>query len=340
MSDFTSELKLGKEIASGFFGKVFIADDPVRGTVAVKRLHQFSGESDADWNVRKETLLHEAQMLVQAEHPNIVRVHQLVRHSSDDTLHLAMELCQGSLQMSFDAGPLPLYRVQRIASDTLLGLDALHSRGMLHRDIKPGNILLDKHGTAKIGDFGLVTDDLILGYGSGAGYSNHLAPEVWAGLGTSVKSDVWAVGMTLFRLMHGRQWCLQIPSASEEVKKGNFAQRLPWLPHVSDSWRRVNRKAMHDDTTQRYQNAAQFLNAISAVTCEPKWECRITPGHVVWERSTDKRQFKVQWLEHSPNKHEWSAASYPIGYGNKRNLGNATSGKKDCIRALEKFFST
>jgi serine/threonine-protein kinase len=244
MNDFTSGLKLGKEIASGFFGKVFIADDPARGEVAVKRLHQYAGESDADWNVRKETLLQEAKMLVQAEHPNIVRVHQLVRHSSDDTLHLAMEMCRGgSLQKAFDNGPLTSSRVQKIASDTLLGLDALHSRGMLHRDIKPGNLLLGQDGAVKIGDFGLVTDDLILGYGSGVGYANHLAPEVWSGFGTSTKSDVWAVAMTLFRLLHGRQWCLQIPSAADEVKKGNFAQRLPWLPHVPDSWRRVIRKA-------------------------------------------------------------------------------------------------
>lgn len=340
MSEFKSGLKLGKEIASGFFGKVFLAEDPAHGTVAVKKLHQYDRETDAHWEIRKETLLDEAQRLVQAEHPNIVRVHQILRHASDDTLHLVMELCRGgSLQEAFDKGPLPLSQVQRVASDTLLGLDALHARQMLHRDIKPGNLLKDQNGLVKIGDFGLVTDDLILGYGSFAGYSNHLAPEVWNGFGTSAKSDVWAVAMTLYRLLHGRRWCLQIPNAAADVQKGDFALHLPWLPHIPDSWRRVLRKAMHDDTNQRYQNATQFLNAISAVDCQPSWDCIVDAGHVSWERKTATRHFKVKWVEHSSRKHEWSATSYPIGAGNKRNLGHAIGSKTDCIRALTKHFS-
>jgi serine/threonine protein kinase len=211
---------------------------------------------------------------------------------------------------------------------------------MLHRDIKPGNLLIDRHGAVKIGDFGLVTDDLILGYGSFAGYSNHLAPEVWNNHLTSQKSDVWAVAMTVYRLLHGRQWCLQTPNTADEVQRGGFAQRIPWLPHVPDSWRRVLRKAMHDDCDQRYQNAAQFLNAISNVKCDPDWNCTVGAGHVAWERKNDTRHFKVSWIEHSPKKHEWSAVSYPIGKGNKRNLGNAIGNKTDCVRGLTKHFAS
>lgn len=314
--------------------------DPAHGKVAIKKLHQYPDEPDHHWEIRKETLLDEAKRMVQAEHPNIVRVHQILRHASDDTLHLVMEFCSGgSLQASFERGPLPLSQIQKIASETLLGLDALHARHMLHRDIKPGNLLLDQYGNVKIGDFGLVTDDVILGYGSFAGYSNHLAPEVWSDHQTSVQSDVWAAAMTLYRLTHGRQWCLQVGNTAEEVNKGNFAQRLPWLPHVTDSWRRILRRAMHDDRQQRYQNATQFLNAISSADCGPDWQCNVGAGHVKWERQTDARRFSVNWLTHSAQKHEWSATSYPLGKGNRRDLGHAVGSKNDCVRALNKHFN-
>jgi serine/threonine-protein kinase len=340
MSDFTSGLKLGKEIANGFFGKVFIAEDPALGKVAVKKLHQHVGESDARWAIRQETLLDEAQRLVRAEHQNIVRVHQILRHASDNTLHLVMEFCSGgSLQGDFEAGPLQLSTVQRIASNTLLGLDALHTRDMLHRDLKPGNLLVDDRGTVKLGDFGLVTDDLILGYGSFAGYSNHLAPEVWRDRQTSPKSDIWALAMTLYRLLHGRYWCMHAPNTEEEIKRGNFAQRLSWLPHIPDSWRRMLRKAMHDDTSQRYQSAQQFLNAISSLECEPAWNCTVNAGHIRWRRQNETRRFEVQWIEHSSRKHEWSATSFPLGRGNKRNLAQGAGSKDECIRALKEHLS-
>jgi eukaryotic-like serine/threonine-protein kinase len=340
MTDFKSGLILGAEISSGYFGKVFNAHDPMRGDVAVKVLHQRADEPDAAWLVRKETLLNEGQFLIQAEHQNVVRVHHLVRHPSDDTLHLVMDLCRGSLLDSFVKGPMTFIDVRTAATDTALGLHALHARGMLHRDIKPGNLLIGANGSIKIGDFGLVTDDLVLGYGSIAGYNDHLAPEVFAGSGTSEKTDIWALGMTIYRILHGRQWYLQLPPPMEEVKKGGFASRLPWLPHVPDSWRRLIRKAMHDDTSQRYQNALQFLDALSTVTCDPCWDCTVAAGKITWARSSANRTFKVAWTEHSSRKHEWSASSFPIGDGRKRLLGAAVGSKADCLRALTRFFAS
>ena len=94
--------------------------------------------------------------------------------------------------------------VRKAGTEVLMGLAALHARQMLHRDIKPGNILIDTAGVALIGDFGLVTDDLLLGYGSQAGYGDHIAYEVWQGKGTSAKSDIWALGIN-FLPPHTRQ---------------------------------------------------------------------------------------------------------------------------------------
>jgi serine/threonine protein kinase len=142
---------------------VHLATDDVHGQVAVKVLIQLPGEDSKDWAARKENLLAEGQHLSTAAHPNVVRVHHLLQSESDDSILLVMEYCAGgSLQGAFESGPMTLSEVRRLSTDVCLGLNALHSHGMLHRDIKPGNILLTSANVTKLGDFGLVTDELIL----------------------------------------------------------------------------------------------------------------------------------------------------------------------------------
>lgn len=193
MADYVSDLKVGKKIGNGHFGEVFHGVDPTHGNVAVKVLRREAHHDDAAWQLYKGGALNEAQHLSTATHRNVVKVHHVVEGDSGNSVVICMEYCSGgSLQNKFEAGPMTLRAVKKAATEMLLGLGALHARKMLHRDIKPANILLDGQGVAKIADFGLVTDDLILGYGSQAGYSDHIAYEVWHNGPTSWKSDIWA----------------------------------------------------------------------------------------------------------------------------------------------------
>src|SRR5690606_29051360 len=112
----------------------------------------------------------------------------------------------GSLEPAYRKGPIDDATVLKIAREVCLGLAALHDRGMVHRDIKPGNILLDRNGVAKVSDFGFVTDEIVEGYAAGAGYLDHLAPEYYSSGVTSTRSDLWALGVTLYRLLHGHAW--------------------------------------------------------------------------------------------------------------------------------------
>lgn len=223
-----------------------------------------------------------------------------------------------------------------------MGLAAMHSRGMIYRDIKPANILLNGLGEAQISDFGLVTDDLVLGYASQAGYRDHIAYEVWNGKGTSTKSDIWALGMTLYRLLHGQVWYEEAPSPRKVVEHGGFANTLQWLPHIPKAWRRMIRKMLNDDDSARYQNAAQALAGLSTVPVFPVWETTVTSDLVRWEQGKGARRIVVEWQRLSARQHEWQAWSEPVGAGRSRQLGNSGGivRRTEAVKALEAFFGT
>lgn len=345
MATLQSDLKLGTQIGSGYFGKVFLADDPVHGTVAVKVLTASPGESPSEWQVRKAGLLSEAQLLKKAAHKHVVQVYNLLESTTSDAVHLVMEYCSGgSLQVEFESGPLPLYKVRDIATDISHGLSALHTRSMIHRDIKPANLLRDGKGIAKLADFGLVTDKLLYGYGSQAGYRDHIAFEVQQGTsGTSARSDIWAFGMTLYRLIHGADWYSRSPAPKTLIPNGNFAKKLTWLPHVPDSWRRFIRRTMHDDTKLRFQNTGQVQVALAKLPIEPRWACKVGSSDIRWKRTKGDRRVRVMWKRIATDQFEWEAWSEPrTGTGNRRTLGGSPkmTSYSQSVGQLEKFFES
>jgi len=334
-------LQLLGKLGAGAFGEVFEGQDGVHGRVAVKVMSRRPTESPSDWDDRKAGLLAEAQRLSAAEHRNVVRVHSLSETPCGDNIHLCMAYCQGgSLQGAYELGPMPLDAVRKIATDVTLGLDALHARGMLHRDIKPGNILLHAQGVALLGDFGLVTDRLLLGYGSAVGYTDHIAYEVWSTFLTSPKSDIWALGMTLYRLLHGQRWYEMDPAPRTTVPAGGYADKLRWLPHIPSGWRRMIRKTLNDDTSLRFQSAQQLLNALSSLEM-PAWRVQVNTDSVRWELTTGDRRKVVEWTWQSPRKNRWVAWSEPLGSaGRKKTLGGCAGlqGARQTIKELEEFF--
>ena len=342
MSLLVSQLVITRKIGNGHFGEVYLAEDEVHGEVAVKILTRLSTESDLAWRDRRNGLRKEAQNLSKATHRNVVQVYHCLVGEGGQNIQFVMALCRGgSLQSVFDAGPSKLSAVRRIATEVTFGLQALHQRGMLHRDIKPANILLDNHGVAQLGDFGLVTDDLVLGYASAAGYSDHLAYEIWHGRGTTAKSDIWALGMTLYRLLHGKNWYDRQIAGRHLIRDGGFVDSLRWLPHIPAKWRRLIRKMMHDDSSTRYQNCEQLLTAFADLPVEPDWECKVSDSDVQWTRSTKSRDIRVTWATHSARKHSWVATSEPKAVGRARRLAGSTDviSATTCVDELRKFLS-
>jgi eukaryotic-like serine/threonine-protein kinase len=343
MANLLSGLTYGKKLGAGAFGEVFLGQDKAHGEVAVKVLARDVAWNETEWESWKKGFLAEAQHLSRAAHDHVVKVHYIAEADDGQSVVICMGFCPGgSLQQPYEQAPMTIAAVRKVATDVLLGLQCLHLRNMVHRDIKPANILLDARGNALIGDFGLVSDDLVLGYASQAGYSDHIAYEVWMGKGTSVKSDIWAFGATLYRLLHGRQWCDELPQPRDVIAHGAFAKQRPWLPHIPKRWRRVIRQMMEDDTTKRYQTAEVALGAVAGLPVTPPWDATVQPDKVRWEQVKGSRLHVVEWVR-IPRQNKWSAWSEPMPgtTGQRKTLGgsNGVVPAKRAVSELEHHLS-
>ncbi|WP_372021800.1 serine/threonine-protein kinase (plasmid) [Tistrella mobilis] len=342
MFQYVSGLKIGEKLGSGAFGEVFCGEDPTHGKVAVKILSRRESHNDVTWPAFKVSYLAEARNLAKAEHRNVVRVHHVVETPDGQSVAICMAFCPGgSLQVPYEKGPMTLSDVRKIGTNVLMGLQAIHARGMIHRDIKPANILLNNRNEPQISDFGLVTDEIVLGYASQAGYCDHIAYEVWHGKGTSIKSDIWALGMTLYRLLHGKSWYEEAPPPAAIIPQGGFADSLRWLPHVPKAWRTMLRKMLNDDDAKRYQSDDQVLNALAKLPTPQDWEVCLTSNFVQWSRIQKSRRIVVEWNRPSMQKHQWEAWSEPLDKGRKRHLKGSQGevSSKEALKGLEKFFS-
>lgn len=197
--------RLGEPIGRGGMGEVWRAyDESLARDVAVKLLLPQDTDPTATSRFRLE-----AQTAARIDHPNVVGVRDFGEY--DNRLFLVMELVRGdSLATTLArSGALPAERVARIAAQAAAGLAAAHRQGIVHRDIKPGNLLLDADGTLKIGDFGIARflDDpgaALTATGQIVGTSLYLAPERALGRPAGPASDVYALGCVLYQLLTGR----------------------------------------------------------------------------------------------------------------------------------------
>ncbi|CAM5664780.1 protein kinase [Streptomyces chartreusis] len=197
--------RLGESIGRGGMGEVWRAYDETLGRhVAVKLLLPQDSDPTATSRFRLE-----AQTAARIDHPNVVGVRDFGEY--DNRLFLVMELVEGDnlALLLTQSGAQPAERVARMAAQAAAGLAAAHRQGIVHRDIKPGNLLLDADGALKIGDFGIArfVDDpgaALTATGQIVGTSLYLAPERALGKPAGPASDVYALGCVLYQLLTGR----------------------------------------------------------------------------------------------------------------------------------------
>ena len=196
--------RIGAELGRGGFARVYEAHDRVLDRpVAIKVLHPGDGGSDGVGD-----LLREARAAARVDHPGFVRIYDVVRLHRSAGVFIAMELVRGAslARQLRERGKLPLPEVLALARQILEALDAAHRAGVLHLDIKPGNILLAPRGRVKIADFGVARLRDRLGppeRRQPMGTPAYVAPEQLRGEPVDGRADLFSAAVVLYELLVG-----------------------------------------------------------------------------------------------------------------------------------------
>jgi hypothetical protein len=254
--------RLLTRIGQGGMGVVWRAhDELLRRDIAVKELHVRIGV-DSDFHTKQ--VLREARAAAQLRHPGVVSVHDVV--VDDGRPLILMELVEGQslAELVRQHGPLPEQKVAEIGARVMEALSMAHARGVVHRDVKPANILLDGERVV-LTDFGIaaITSDTT-GSESVVGSLDYMAPERVNGQPVTPASDVWSLGVTLCAALRGES-----PFQRSDTQ-ATLAAVLTYDPapitHAPRLWR-VLSMLLHKDPRQRPTAAAAgaLLTAIAGV---------------------------------------------------------------------------
>ena len=250
---------LEKLLGQGGFAWVFVGRELDGTPVAVKVLKpRYAGDPQFELRFRNES-----EIAAKLQHPNIIRIRNVAKQG--DHVYFAMDLCADSLGARLAReGPLPEADIVRLASDIIAALDFAHSQGVIHRDLKPDNVLVRSDGTAVLTDFGIAR--AVSGYVASTGVNmtigtpHYLSPEQAQGRAIDQRADYYALGVTLYKAATG-----EVPFSSNdwfELARMHVEDPPPSLrkkrPELSKRFERVVLKCLAKHPDDRYQNAAEL----------------------------------------------------------------------------------
>jgi serine/threonine-protein kinase len=262
-----------REIGRGGMGAVYLAEDSkLAERVALK---VFATISAADPELAAERFRREAQAARRITHPNVVRIHDL--HEDGRLLFLTMELIEGETLAAFlkQRSPLPVSEGLAVLGEVALGVSAAHAAGVIHRDIKPQNVIVGPSPAAggagprvvKVIDFGLASTTFLAGMtatGMILGTAEYMAPEQVRGTACDARTDVYALGALAYHVFCGRP-----PFRGESPIAVGFAQLTEPPPppreqraEIPEGVERAILRALAKDPSARFADAAAFRKAL------------------------------------------------------------------------------
>src|SRR4051812_12505428 len=239
--------------------------------VALKVLHaQFTADKDYVERFRRE-----ARSVAQLSHPNIVTV--IDRGEQDDRQFIVFEYVKGENLKTLvqRVGPLPEQDAVRLALQTARALGFAHDKGLVHRDVKPQNVLLNGDGQAKVTDFGIARSLDVQGgltqTGTVMGTSDYIAPEQARGSKVDAQSDIYSLGAVLYELLTG-----EVPFPGDNfvaVAMRHINEPPPSVrerrPELSPALDAVVQRAMAKDPRDRYDSMDELCRDLSASVDSP-----------------------------------------------------------------------
>jgi serine/threonine protein kinase/tetratricopeptide (TPR) repeat protein len=250
-----------QELEGGGMGVVCRARDRrLHRIVALKFLPpHLSDDDDA-----KQRLLAEAQAAAALDHPHVCTLLEI--GEADRHVFLAMPFYDGeTLKRRLSRGPLPLPEALDLAVQAASGLAAAHAKGIVHRDIKPGNLIITRDGVLKILDFGIAQlADAGVPAGMKPGTAAYMSPEQARGDAVDARTDVWSLGIVLYESIAGRRPFdgAEGTDARERRDADPISVHCAGVPAAVDA---VLRRALAHDPAERYRSGAELRDAFSAL---------------------------------------------------------------------------
>ena len=255
-----------RPIGFGGMAEVYLAQDKLLDrSVAIKRLReQFVSDQTLLEQFRRE-----AKSAARLVHPNIINIYDVV--SEDDEQYIVMEYVDGvTLKEVLKKGRLPLKTVLEIALQLADGLQHAHSHNIVHCDIKPQNILIDKQMHPKIADFGIakmVSNQTMVYTSAVMGSVHYISPEQASGAKITASSDVYSLGIVLFEMLTG-----QVPFEGDTpvaVAIMHTEKQVPplsqYMDEVPEGLQKILDKALAKKTSERYENAGALLKDLTSL---------------------------------------------------------------------------
>jgi TolB-like protein/Tfp pilus assembly protein PilF/tRNA A-37 threonylcarbamoyl transferase component Bud32 len=258
-----SHYKILSKLGEGGMGVVYKAEDTkLHRFVALKFLPPSIGDEKA-----RQRFTHEAQAVSTLEHPNICAIYE-IDESPDGQMFIVMPCYEGaSLQSLVKGGRLDLSQAVDIASQVAKGLAKAHEKGIVHRDVKPANILVTSDGLSKIVDFGLAklaTQTRLTRAGTTVGTVMYMSPEQARGEETDQRSDIWSLGVVLYEMVTGRP---PFKGEHEQAIIYSILNTSPepvgrLLPGAPKELERITAKALAKNPTERYQRMSELAGEL------------------------------------------------------------------------------
>ena len=258
------------ELGKGAMGVVYLAQDPIiKRQLAIKTFRMAYSAKEKEVAQFRERFLREAQAIGQLSHPNIVTVHDVGQEGED--YFIAMEYVKGvnlKQRMQHDE-PLALEFVLEVVAQIADGLDCAHQKGIIHRDVKPANIIITHDHLVKITDFGIarLEQSNLTVAGQLLGTPNYMAPEQIQGRAVDARSDIFSLGVLLYELLTRKKPFQgeNLTQVSHRIVYDEFTPPEEYVEDLPEPVLKVLNRALEKTPEARYQQASEMARELRSV---------------------------------------------------------------------------